>query len=64
MDVLVAAHGRFNKILIASLRGDLSAASDIQQGNTAVNVIDFAPDGKRVEVVALNVRDHLLAVAA
>ena len=56
--ILVAAHGRFNKILIAALRGDLARASEVQQGNCAVNVIDLAPDGK-ADVRALDVRDHL-----
>jgi len=56
--VLVAAHGRFNKILIAALQGDLSTASDVKQGNTCINVLDFAPDGA-VDVVRLDVREHL-----
>ena len=54
----MVAHGRFNKILIAALRGDVSTASDVQQGNTAINIIDFAPDG-RAEVRALDLREHL-----
>ena len=56
--ILVAAHGRFNKILLAALRGDVSMASDLQQGNTAINVIDFAPDGSS-EVRLLNCQEHL-----
>ena len=56
--VCVVAHGRFNKILIAHLQGDVTRASDLTQGNTAINVLDFAPDG-RVEVVRLNERGHL-----
>ena len=56
--VLVAAHGRFNKIVISALRGDLRGASDLQQGNTALNIIDFAPDGT-ASVQAVNLREHL-----
>ena len=55
---LVVAHGRFNKILISALQGDMSKASDLQQGNTCINVLDFDADG-RVLVRALNVREHL-----
>ena len=61
--VCVVAHGRFNKILISALLGDVSKASDIAQGNTAVNVLDFGPDGQ-VSLVVLNERGHLLAPAA
>tara|TARA_B110001452_G_scaffold45420_2_gene34708 strand:- start:616 stop:1524 length:909 start_codon:yes stop_codon:yes gene_type:complete len=57
--VLVAAHGRFNKILISALQGDVARCSEIDQGNTCVNVLDLAPDGS-CSVVVLNVRDHLL----
>jgi broad specificity phosphatase PhoE len=56
--VLIVAHGRFNKILIAALGGDVSAASDVQQGNTCLNVLDVAPDGA-VDVRLLNGRGHL-----
>ena len=59
--VLIAAHGRFNKILISALRGDLTKSGEIEQGNTCVNVIDFAADGS-CEIVALNLRDHLDAL--
>lgn len=55
---LVVAHGRFNKIVIAALQGDVSRASDINQGNTCVNVLDVTPEG-RVDVRALDVRDHM-----
>lgn len=60
---LLVAHGRFNKILISALQGDVSKASDLAQGNTCINVLDFDPDG-RVVVRALNVRDHILEPAA
>ena len=58
--VCLVAHSRFNKILIASLQGDLSACSALAQGNTCLNVLDIAPDGYCV-VRALNLREHLLA---
>ena len=62
-NVLIAAHGRFNKILLAALRGDLTKSSEIEQGNTCVNVVDFAADGS-CEVVALNLQGHLDALLA
>ena len=43
--MLVAAHGRFNKILIAALRGDVARASDVEQGNTAINVARHRAEG-------------------
>ena len=58
--VLIAAHGRFNKILIASLQGERAKCSEIVQGNTCINVIDLAPDGAYT-VQVLNLRDHLTA---
>jgi len=57
--VLIAAHGRFNKILISALTGDVSKSNEIAQGNTCVNVLDIdAKDGSSI-VQALNVQDHL-----
>lgn len=56
--VCIVAHGRFNKILIAALQGDVAKASDVQQGNTCINVLDVAPGGKCV-VRLLDVREHL-----
>ena len=61
--VLVAAHGRFNKILIASLQGERAKCSEIAQGNTCINVIDLAPDGA-CTVQVLNLRDHLTGMPA
>lgn len=60
---LVAAHGRFNKIVLAALQGDVTKASDIKQGNTCLNVVDFQPDGTAI-VRAVNVQTHLLGVGA
>ena len=56
--VLVVAHGRFNKILMASLCGDVSKSSDLQQGNCCINVLDIAPDGTVVSIVT-DIREHL-----
>jgi broad specificity phosphatase PhoE len=56
--VLVVAHGRFNKILLAELTYERRRCSELDQGNTCVNVVDVAPDGA-CELVALNVLDHL-----
>ena len=61
--VLVVAHGRFNKILLAALQGNISRASEVQQGNTCINVLDISRDGL-CSVRALDVRDHLLEANA
>ena len=53
----------FNKILIAALKGDVSSASDVEQGNTAINILDLTPDGAIV-ARALNLREHLKVAAA
>ena len=57
--VCVVAHSRFNKLIIASLRGDVSQAAKVSQGNACVNVIDFSVGGGACRVVRLNVCDHL-----
>lgn len=59
--VALVAHGRFNKILISELQGDRSRCSEIQQGNTCINVLDVPQDGGACKVQALDVRDHLEA---
>ena len=59
--VCVVAHSRFNKLIIASLRGDVSQAAKVSQGNACVNVIDFSVGGGACRVVRLNERDHLLS---
>lgn len=64
MHLAVVAHGRHNKVLLASLlRGDATEFKSIKQGNTCINVIDWEADesleggGRAVEVV-LNYVDH------
>ena len=57
--VCVVTHSRFNKLIIASLRGDVSQAAKVSQGNACVNVIDFSVGGGACRVVRLNVCDHL-----
>ena len=52
--VCVAAHPRFNKILIASLGGDLAKASQVAQGEICVNIIDLTSDGGRSEIRGIN----------
>lgn len=61
--VCIVAHGRFNKILIAALQGDVRKCNDVAQGNTCVNVLDIAADGG-VDVRALDLRDHLRPIPA
>lgn len=57
--VCLVAHGRFNKILLSKLRGDVSRCSEIQQGNTCVNVIDIAAADGAVDVLVTDFRGHL-----
>ena len=47
------------ELIIASLRGDVSQAAKVSQGNACVNVIDFSVGGGACRVVRLNVCDHL-----
>lgn len=61
--VVVCAHGRLNKILIAALVPGLAV---VEQGNTCVNVLDFDPAAAPDEegrggwtAAALNITEHL-----
>jgi broad specificity phosphatase PhoE len=57
--LVIVAHGRFNKILLASLLyKNVLQHSEIEQGNTCINVIDQRKDGKYEQVV-LNYLGHL-----
>lgn len=56
--VLLVAHSRVNKSLIAALRGDLRRCSEVQQGNACVNVLDLDEDGRPTELV-LNFCAHV-----
>lgn len=57
--LVIVAHGRFNKILLASLLyGDVLKHSEIEQGNTCINIIDQRKDGN-YEKVVLNYLGHL-----
>jgi len=56
--ICIVAHGRFNKIIIAALQGDVRKLGEVAQGNTCVNVLDIASDGS-VDVRALDLREHL-----
>lgn len=57
--LVIVAHGRFNKILLASLLyGDALKQSEIEQGNTCINVIDQRKDGQYDQVV-INYLEHL-----
>ena len=58
--VLIVAHSRLNKSLLAALHGDLSRCSDVQQGNTCLNILDIGADGT-AETVLLNYREHVAA---
>merc|ERR1712118_634276 len=42
--IALVAHGRFNKVLLASLiYNDVSQFKTIKQGNTCINVLDYDP---------------------
>jgi broad specificity phosphatase PhoE len=57
--VVIVAHGRFNKICLASLLyGDALRSTEIQQGNTCINVIDQLKDGSHEEVL-LGYMEHV-----
>jgi len=57
--IAIVAHGRFNKVLIASLLyGDALQYPRVNQGNTCINVIDQCHDGTYEEVV-LSYMDHI-----
>ncbi len=56
--VCVVAHGRFNKIVLAALGGDVSRCNEISQSNTCINVLDVGVDG-RCEVLAVNLTAHV-----
>lgn len=49
--VLMMAHSRVNKSLIAMLRGDLRRCSEVAQGNTCLNIVDFDADGSSTLVL-------------
>ena len=61
--VVCVCHGRFNKILLASLGiaglGSLKDASLIEQDNTCLNVLDYDPASGGLEMVLLNSTKHL-----
>lgn len=57
--IAIVAHGRTNKILLASLLlNDLSQFRTIKQGNTCINIIDFEKKDERWCTVLLNYIDH------
>ena len=57
--ILVLAHGRFNKIVLAELTSERRRSSTIEQGNTCVNVVDIDPATGSCVVRVLNAREHL-----
>ena len=55
----VVAHGRFNKILLATLLWkDPSRYVEIEQGNTCINVLDYNEQDETWRPVVLNYVDH------
>ena len=55
----VVAHGRFNKVLLATmLWKDPSRFKEMEQGNTCINIIDYHPPTDTWEEVILNYTDH------
>ena len=58
-NIAVVAHGRFNKVLLATLLwGDASRYSEMEQGNTCINVLDYNEDKETWSPVLLNYIDH------
>ena len=61
--IAIVAHGRTNKILLASLlEGDASQFGNIQQGNACINVIDFNESSDTWCKVLINYVDHTVEV--
>eukprot|EP00542_Grammatophora_oceanica_P001503 CAMPEP_0194053354 /NCGR_PEP_ID=MMETSP0009_2-20130614/49447_1 /TAXON_ID=210454 /ORGANISM="Grammatophora oceanica, Strain CCMP 410" /LENGTH=264 /DNA_ID=CAMNT_0038701393 /DNA_START=12 /DNA_END=806 /DNA_ORIENTATION=+ len=58
LNVCIVAHGRFNKILLASLLWQSPLEyRRIEQGNTCINVVDF--DGDSYKEVLISYVDHI-----
>jgi broad specificity phosphatase PhoE len=56
----VVAHGRFNKVLLATLLWkDASRYVEIEQGNTCINVIDYCDSIDQWNPILLNYGDHV-----
>lgn len=57
--LVVVGHGRSNKILLSSLLyNDVSKFSTIEQGNTAISVIDYDKDADKWIEIMLNYVAH------
>lgn len=57
--LVVVGHGRSNRLLLASLLyNDASKFSTIEQGNTAISIIDYDSDGDKWHEVVLNYVAH------
>lgn len=58
--IAIVAHGRLNKILLASLLyNDALQYPAVHQSNTCINVIDYCHDGTYEEVI-LSYMDHII----
>lgn len=58
--VLIVAHGRFNKVVLAQLlHGNLNHMHDLTQENTCVNVLDFDHSTQTYRAVGINLTNHL-----
>ena len=60
--VCIVAHGRFNKLLLASLLG-LTNTESIVQGNTCINILDVDREGQWKALV-LNHMEHIASSQA
>jgi broad specificity phosphatase PhoE len=57
--IAIVAHGRTNKILLASLLyNNVAKMGPIKQGNTCINVVDFEASSNTFESVVINYVDH------
>ena len=52
--VLAVSHGRFLKIVLASLLGDLDRMHTFEQDNCCVNVLDYDRNTKTFELIVMN----------
>ena len=58
--IAVVSHGRANKILIAATAlGDVRRSAEVQQSNTAINVLDYCSESGSFKPILLNYYEHV-----
>jgi len=58
---LIICHGRLLKVVLCSLlEKGLHKMHEVEQYNTAINILEFDPETERFEVICLNSTEHLI----